>query len=147
MGVLVGPQKATFEGCEMSDKVIVVVSAVIQRDSKYLITQRMEKAVLPLLWEFPGGRVETDENPEEALSRELKYRLGLRVQVGELISVTQKDYSDYAVELHLYACEVGAQEPQPLMVKDARWVASDDFSSYDFPPADKESMDRLLFGE
>ena len=131
----------------MSDKVIVVVSAVIQRDDNYLITQRMEKAVLPLLWEFPGGRVEPDESPEEALSRELRYRLGLRAQVGELISVTQKDYSDYAVELHLYSCDIGAQEPQALTVRDVRWVASEDFNAYDFPPADKASMDSLLFEE
>ena len=51
------------KGKSMPDRIITVVSGVIQRDNKYLITQRMEKAVLPLLWEFPGGRLEEGESP------------------------------------------------------------------------------------
>ena len=73
----------------MPDRIITVVSGVIQRDNKYLITQRMEKAVLPLLWEFPGGRLEEGEAPGEALRRELKYRLGGDVEIGEQIATTE----------------------------------------------------------
>ena len=130
----------------MADKTITVVSAVIQRGGKYLITQRMEKAILPLLWEFPGGKVEEGEEPEAALVRELQYRLGLRVSVGDKISETVQDYGDYAVKLHLFSCDIGSQDPIARTVRDLRWVKSTEFSSYEFPPADKESMDQLLFG-
>lgn len=131
----------------MSDRIITVVSGVIQRDNKYLITQRMEKAVLPLLWEFPGGRLEEGEAPEQALGRELKYRLGIEVEIGDQISTTEEDYGEYAVRLNLYHCDLGGQEPEALRVRDLRWVASDEFSQYEFPPADKASMDQLLFGD
>ena len=130
----------------MADKTITVVSAVIQREGKYLITQRMEKAILPLLWEFPGGKVEEGEQPEAALVRELKYRLDVEVAVGEKISETVQDYGDYSDQLHLFACDIGSQQPVALTVKDLCWVESTEFSSYEFPPADKESMDQLLFG-
>ena len=56
---------------------IEVVSAAIIRDGAYLITQRLERAVLPLMWEFPGGKVEAGETQQAALARELKYRLGV----------------------------------------------------------------------
>jgi 8-oxo-dGTP diphosphatase len=131
----------------MPDRIITVVSGVIQRDNKYLITQRMEKAVLPLLWEFPGGRLEEGESPGEALARELKYRLGIDVEIGDQISTTEEDYGEYAVRLNLYRCDLGGQEPEALMVRDLCWVASDEFSQYEFPPADKASMDQLLFGD
>ena len=130
----------------MTEKSIIVVSAAIQREGKYLITQRTERAVLPLLWEFPGGKVESGEVVEEALARELSYRLGVKATVGERLSVTKKDYETYCVELHLYHCEIGADEPKPLTVRDLRWVALDELEGYDFPPADKASMDQLLFG-
>jgi|ETNmetMinimDraft_18_1059904.scaffolds.fasta_scaffold09580_2 8-oxo-dGTP diphosphatase len=129
----------------MPDRVITVVSGVIERDKKYLITQRTEHAVLPLLWEFPGGRVEEGERAEEALTRELDYRLGVVVTIGELLSTTRKDYGTYTVVLQLYSCDIGAQEPEPRSVRDLRWVGSHEFNSYEFPPADKSSMDQLLF--
>ena len=61
---------------------IRVVAAVIERDGQYLITQRRATAVLPLLWEFPGGRVETGETDKIALKRELGHRLGVTIELG-----------------------------------------------------------------
>ena len=60
----------------MGKDVIRVVAAVIEREGRYLITQRNAGAVLPLLWEFPGGRVESNESEEDALKREVKMRIG-----------------------------------------------------------------------
>ncbi|MGB5348187.1 MAG: NUDIX domain-containing protein, partial [Polyangiales bacterium] len=67
-------------------KTIRVVAALVERSGRYLITQRRETAVLPMLWDFPGGRVETGETDEAALAREVAERLGARVDVGQLIS-------------------------------------------------------------
>lgn len=130
----------------MTKRRIRVVSAAISRDGRYLITQRNERAVLPLLWEFPGGKVEGNETDEAALARELKWRLGVDAEVGDLLSTTEKEYAGYVVELHLYHCDLGAQEPSAVNVRDMRWVTSAQFDEFEFTPADEKSMDALLFG-
>ena len=129
----------------MPKPVIRVVSAAICREQRYLITQRSSTAVLPRLWEFPGGRVQHGETDEAALVRELHYRLGISAEIVALISSTEREYDDYIVHLQLYRCHLGATEPKPLMVRDMRWVASDAFDDYEFTPADQKGMDALLF--
>lgn len=125
---------------------IRVVAAVIERDDAYLITQRRPGAVLPLLWEFPGGKVETDsgETDAAALRREVSYRLGVEVEPGGLISFVSHPYEHYVVELYLYECQLRRGEPQALNVNDYRWVRSGEFESYPFTPADEASMSQLL---
>ena len=71
---------------------IRVVSAAISQDGRYLITQRKASAVLPLLWEFPGGRVELGVDDAGALARELHYRLGIEAEVGEQLSCTTRNH-------------------------------------------------------
>lgn len=130
----------------MSKQKIRVVSAAIRRGGRYLITQRKSNAVLPLLWEFPGGRVESGESDKDALRRELSYRLGIQPEVADQIASTERDYSDYTVELHLYRCALGPVEPNPLNVEALQWARPDELDSYTFAPADQSSMDALLFG-
>lgn len=125
---------------------IKVVSAAIMDRGCYLITQRNASAVLPLFWEFPGGRVEVGETDEAALQRELHYRLGIQPLIYERLNTTEKSYADYTVRLSLFRCELGSIAPQALMVRDLRWVRSCDFDAYNFTPADQASMDALLFG-
>jgi 8-oxo-dGTP diphosphatase len=124
-------------------RTIRVVAAVIEKHGRYLITQRRPNAVLPLMWEFPGGRVETGETDAEALRRELKERLGVEAQVGEPIPETVWDYEHYRVELALYECTVRG-DLQSLAVQAFRWVTSDEFDQYEFTPADEASMNKLL---
>ena len=128
----------------MEKRTIHVVSAAIERDGRYLITQRLEKAVFPLLWEFPGGKIEPNESHENALIRELKYRRGIDATVTGLLSETQRSYANYDVVLYLMSCRIGDQEPEKLSVRDLRWVASEEMGEYDFVPADEASMDKLL---
>ena len=89
---------------------IRVVAAVIEDGGKYLITQRRPAAALPLLWEFPGGKVEEGESDAQALEREIMHRLGVEVKTGELISYVTHPYEHYSVELYLYACKILAGE-------------------------------------
>src|SRR5687767_7941692 len=119
-----------------SNKKIRVVSAAVVREGKYLITQRTARAVLPNLWEFPGGKVEAGEDDKLALARELEYRVGVKARVGELISTTEREYADYVVELKLYRCDIGKAEPKPVTVQAVRWVTSDEFEDFEFTPAD-----------
>ena len=123
---------------------IRVVAAMVERDGRYLITQRRPTAVLPLLWEFPGGRVETGESDRDALTRELQERLGAAARVGQLISFVSHPYEHYTVELYLYECKLETDTLQALAVNDFRWVLSTEFDSYDFTPADEASMAKLL---
>ena len=123
---------------------IRVVAAVIARDGRYLITQRRPTAVLPLLWEFPGGRVEPGESDADALRREVMHRLGVEVKVGTLISFVSHPYERYTVDLHLYECTIVQGEPLEQNVLAYRWVTSVDFDQYPFTPADEISMSKLL---
>jgi 8-oxo-dGTP diphosphatase len=133
------------EAVPLQQPTIRVVAAMVEREGRYLITQRRPTAVLPLLWEFPGGRVETGESDRDALRRELRERLGADANVGQLISFVSHPYEHYTVELYLYECKLETDTPlQALAVNDFRWVLSGEFDSYDFTPADEASMAKLL---
>ena len=125
-------------------RTIRVVAAVIERGGRYLITRRRASAVLPLLWEFPGGRVEEGESDAAALKREVLFRLGVDIQTGQLMSFVSHPYERYVVELYLYGGSLVEGEPRAVNVSDFRWVASADFESYSFTPADEASMTTLL---
>jgi 8-oxo-dGTP diphosphatase len=125
-------------------RTIRVVAAVIERDGRYLITQRRPTAVLPLLWEFPGGRVEEGESDSEALRRELRHRLDVDIEVGSLISFVTHTYDTYAVDLHLYDCDLRDEGLRAAAVNAFEWVSSSEFERYPFTPADEASMARLL---
>ena len=126
-------------------KTLRVVAAVVEREGKYLITQRRESAVLPLLWEFPGGKVEAGEADEDALRRELRERLDAEVKIGKKLGEKIHEYDGYRVALALY--EGILLDGRPLharRVRDFRWVASSEFEQYPFPDADQQTMDQLL---
>lgn len=129
----------------MAKEVIRVVAAVIEHGGRYLITQRNANAVLPLLWEFPGGRVEADESETHALLREVKGRIGVEVIVGAKLGEHLHDYTTYQVQLTMYSCQLPAEaRPYPATVADLRWVTSREFLDYEFPPADEKTMSKLL---
>ena len=125
-------------------KTIRVVAALIEREGRYLITQRRSTAVLPLLWDFPGGRVEAGETDGTALAREVLERLGVRVEVGQLISFVNHPYERYAVDLYLYECTLQDDRIRCLAVNDYAWVTSEEMETYRFTPGDEASMSQLL---
>lgn len=124
---------------------IRVVSAEIVRNGHYLITQRMPEAVLPGLWEFPGGRVRQGETDEDALKRCLDHRTGLDIQVGRQTMEVLHTYADYELTLAVYQCTADEDaEPEALAVADVAWVQPDDFGQYEFPGADQATVDTLV---
>jgi 8-oxo-dGTP diphosphatase len=127
-----------------SPRTIRVVAAVLERDGRYLITQRRATAVLPLMWEFPGGRVEPGETDQAAVKRELLHRLGVQIEVGKLISFVSHPYENYVVDLFLYECTLVTETLEPRAVNAYKWVASSEFDQYPFTPADEASMNKLL---
>jgi 8-oxo-dGTP diphosphatase len=125
-------------------RTIRVVAAVIAESDRYLITQRRPTAVLPLMWEFPGGRVEAGESDAAALKREVLHRLGVTIETGKLISFVNHPYERYAIDLFLYECRLESGEPKPINVHAFAWVTSGEFDRYPFTPADELSMNKLL---
>jgi 8-oxo-dGTP diphosphatase len=125
-------------------KTIRVVAAVIEQAERYLITQRRATSVLPLLWEFPGGRVEDGETDAQALRREVRFRIGVDIEPGKLVSFVSHPYEHYVVELYLYEAKLASGQPKPVNVNAFRWVQSSEFEHYSFTPADEASMSKLL---
>ena len=127
-----------------ASRTIRVVAAVLERDGRYLITQRRTTAVLPLMWEFPGGRVEAGETDALALKRELLHRLGVEIECGKLISFVSHPYEHYVVDLFLYECRLLSEALEPRAVNAFKWVNSSEFDQHPFTPADEASMNKLL---
>jgi 8-oxo-dGTP diphosphatase len=125
-------------------RTIRVVAAVLEKEGRYLITQRRATAVLPLMWEFPGGRVEPGETDAQALKREVVHRLGADIEVGKLISFVSHPYEHYVVDLFLYECTLVGEKLEARAVTAYKWVSSAEFDQYPFTPADEASMNKLL---
>lgn len=130
---------------DMAKDVIRVVAAVVEEQGRYLITQRTPTAVLPLLWEFPGGRVEPGETDQQALLREVRWRIGVDVDVADKLGEHIHEYEHYDVHMAMYACHLREGSlPRAVNVNDLRWVPSSKLGDYEFPPADEKTMDKLL---
>lgn len=123
---------------------IRVVGAMIERDGRYLITQRPPRASLPLLWEFPGGKVEPGETDEEALARELREEMAIRVEVAERVIHVEHAYEQYDIDFCVYRCQLRDGAIRHLRVHDHRWVRPEELDDYEFPAADEKTIARLL---
>lgn len=121
----------------------VVVAAVVVRDGRVLLTRRLEGQHLAGLWEFPGGKLEGGESPEEALVRECREECGIEVEVGEIVDVTYHRYPEKDVLLLFYRCELRAGEVRHLQVADHAWVAPSELDEYPLPPADERVIARI----
>lgn len=127
----------------MSVPHVRIVAAEVEVDGRFLITQRRAEAELPMLWEFPGGRVRDAESDAEALRRALRDRLGVELQVGHRVLHVTHAYPAYTLDMVVYRCAVvGA--PRPIRVADVRWVRPEEFGDYKFPGADQQTVDKLL---
>ena len=124
---------------------VEVVAAVIERDGLLLITRRRAGTHLSGLWEFPGGKPEPGERPEDALVREIKEELGALVSVGETIETVDWQYPGKQVSLTFFRCALSG-EPQPLEGQEMAWVTPSDLSHYQFPEADATLIERLRGG-
>ena len=128
----------------MSRRNIIVVGAMIEQDGKYLITQRSPRGSLPLLWEFPGGRVEEGETDAMALARELREEMGIEVEVRERVVHVLHNYPDYDIDFRVFRCRLTGGTIHHLRVHDHQWVAPEELDAYEFPAADQKTFEQLL---
>jgi mutator protein MutT len=121
---------------------IVVTAAIVEDHGRYFVTRRQKGVHLEGFWEFPGGKCEPGESLADCLRRELKEELGVEAVVGrEIYSVTH-DYPERSVELHFLVCTL-LNAPMALLGQEMRWVAREELSALEFPPADEELI-RML---
>lgn len=114
-----------------------VVAALIVRQARVLICQRTRHQSLPLKWEFPGGKIESGEAAEAALSRELEEELGIRAQIGKRIATVRHKYKNGgSVEVQFFVVESFQGEIQNRIFHDVRWVKRAEMTQYDFLEAD-----------
>jgi len=109
-----------------------------------LISRRPARTVYGGYWEFPGGKVEPDETPEQALIRELKEELGILVTPGQALDPVIHTYPHARVRLNPYFCTREGGEIQNLGVEDHRWVLPEDIRSFNFPEANLPVIDQML---
>ncbi len=118
---------------------VQVVAAILQNDGKILVGQRTPEQSHPLKWEFPGGKVEPGESPEEALARELEEELGIRGAAGEVITRYRYAYPGRdPIELIFFRVRQFSGEPQNLIFHDLRWQPRFELAGLDFVEGDRE---------
>ncbi|MEY9168698.1 8-oxo-dGTP diphosphatase [Sinorhizobium fredii] len=133
---------------DMQKKRIVLVAAcaLVDSDGRILLAQRPEGKPLAGLWEFPGGKVEAGETPEETLIRELEEELGIRTKVACLAPLTfaSHSYDDFHLLMPLYVCrryEGFAEGREGQLIK---WVRPKALRDYPMPPADEPLIPFLM---
>jgi A/G-specific adenine glycosylase len=126
-----------------------VTAAVITRpDRQVLIAQRPPQGLLGGLWEFPGGKQQPGEDLAACLTREICEELGVRIRVHEPIGVYRHAYTHFKVTLHAFCCTLpNGQGPQPIQVKDLRWVAPQELSAFPMGKIDRQIARDLLARE
>lgn len=129
----------------MSDAV-KVVCAVVVRDGRVLIARRPDGKRLAGLWEFPGGKVEEDEEPAAALHRELQEELGCQVAITKVLSASRYSYDWGSIELISYLCELAADSPDPIAHEHSalEWVSVEQLNLVELAPADEPVVAELL---
>jgi 8-oxo-dGTP diphosphatase len=114
----------------------LVVAALIRDGGRVLLSRRRADQAMPLLWEFPGGKVEPGEHPEAALVREVREELGCELRVARIHEVVFHAYPDFDLVMLVYAGEIAAGTPRPVEVAEIAWVEAARLPELDLLPAD-----------
>ena len=123
-------------------KTIRVVAAVIRSEDNIFATAR-GYGEFKGQWEFPGGKIEPGETPQEALIREIQEELDVKIEVGDLIDTIEYDYSSFHLSMDCFWCNVTEGEITLKEAEDARWLSKDELYSVDWLPADMELIEKL----
>lgn len=123
-------------------KTVRVVAAVIRKDDKIFATQR-GYGEFKDGWEFPGGKIEEGETPEQALAREIKEELNTEIQVGKLIDTIEYDYPKFHLSMDCFWCEIMQGGLELKEHEAARWLSKEELYSVDWLPADVGVVERV----
>jgi len=126
-------------------KIKVVAAVILNQHNQILITQRLPDSHLAGYWEFPGGKIDDNESPEQALKRELKEELDTEVEIQRLLWQQEFEYPQKKIQIAFYLCRLPSDKGpiKPLEVADFRWISVADFRQFKFPPADAAFINKL----
>jgi 8-oxo-dGTP diphosphatase len=122
---------------------LLVTAAIILDRGKVLITRRPDESRHAGFWEFPGGKIDSGESPEQALTREIREELGVEIDVETIFEVVHYRYDWGPVLILAYQCRITAGIIQDLEVAEHRWIEPAALPEYQILPADQPIIDRL----
>jgi 8-oxo-dGTP diphosphatase len=123
-------------------KTIEVVAAIILDGEKVLSTQR-GYGEFKGGWEFPGGKIETNETPENALLREIKEELDAEIQIGKLFHTVEYDYPNFHLTMHCFICKLISRDINLIEHEAVKWLRKNELDSVKWLPADIEVVEKL----
>ena len=146
------PCRRNLSVCSVSSVVspapvpVPVVCAIIERNGLVLIAQRPPHKLLPLKWEFAGGKVEPGENPAAAIVREIREELGCDIVITQGLPSFTHDYKTVVIEMIPFVCTLsaGSSEPHPHEHVALAWVKLGDITGYDLAAADLPVVKSLI---
>ena len=124
-------------------KQIEVVAAIIVDDDGRIFASQRGYGEWKDWWEFPGGKIELGESPEEALRREIWEELETRIAVGRLLQTVEWDYPAFHLTMHCYLCRIENGKPKLKEHEAARWLGRDEMDSVRWLPADVQVIETL----
>ena len=126
-------------------KTVHVVGAIIENNNNEIFCAlRSPEMTLPNYWEFPGGKVEENETPQEALAREIKEEFNCEIFVGEKVEDTTYEYEKVIVRLETYLSVILKGLPTAVEHAETKWVPRDQLMSLNFAPADVPAVKKLV---
>ena len=123
-------------------KTIEVVAAIIIKDGQVFATQR-GYGQWQGWWEFPGGKIESGERPQDALVREIREELDAEIEVGDLLETVEWDYPDFHLTMHCFLCSLLSDSFHLNEHEAAAWLTPEDLHSVRWLPADEGLVDRI----
>ena len=124
-------------------KQIEVVAAVIRRGDKIFATQR-GYGDFKARWEFPGGKMEPGETPQEALEREIREELCAEIEIDSYIDTVEWDYPAFHLTLHCFMCSLRSEALHLNEHEAARWLSANEMEALDWLPADRDLLPKLI---
>lgn len=125
----------------------IVTAAVMIKEGKVLVSQREAGSHMGMMWEFPGGKLEPDETPEECIVREIKEELDIDIEVLDIYKVVKFEYEEKNILLLCYLCRVLKGNGKTLECNDFRWVTREELRNFQFVPADLPIVEKLIQDE
>ena len=124
--------------------IVQVAAALIRKGNRFMICQRPESKTRAFQWEFVGGKAEKGETRQQALIRECKEELGITVSVGDIFMEVDHQYPDISIHLTLFNAEIAEGEPTLLEHNDMKWITPEEIPEYNFCPADKDILEKII---